>query len=99
METSGSVSVGKHGQRSGSVAVLQSEAHCISMHTPLQHFDFTLASPPLHLHSNGSEQPAPSLPFSHENPLLTSFIVRRTLTFTHADGSKLTQTRSGTRVR
>lgn len=34
--------------------------------------------------SHGLEQPAPSLPFSHENPLLRSFIAPCTIT--HTDG-------------
>lgn len=83
MGTSSSVSVGKHWDSNGSVVVLQSEVHCKPMHTPLQHFWFHVGIPPLHLHSNGWEQPAPSLPFSHENPLLTSFIVQRRLTQAH----------------
>lgn len=70
------------------MVVLQSEAHCIPMHTPLQHFDCTLASPTLHLHADASEQPAPSLPFSHEDPLLTSSIAHCTRgTHTHGNNT------------
>ncbi len=45
MGTSGFVSVGKCWDNSGSVVVLQCETRCTLVHIPLQHFDFTLASP------------------------------------------------------
>lgn len=46
---------------------------------------FHIGIPPLHLHSKAPEQPAPSLPFSHENPLLTSFTMRCILHYTRRD--------------
>lgn len=62
------------------MVVLQSEAHCIPMHTPLQQLI-------THWHPPSASPPAQSLPLLHVKPLLTCFNAHCSLT--HTDTSML----------